>query len=562
VGWEDRADALGLGAPAPAASTTTAAPAETAGSGWEARADALMAAPTPPPVSKGESFGRGALQGASLGFGDEASAAIDTATSHIPGYRWLAQKINAVGGSGAGLPVDAPSITYQQRRDAYRAANEAAHAANPKTYLGGELAGGLATAAVPVAGAAKAATLGAKVGLGALEGAAIGGAAGLGNSKADLTQGQIGGAALDTAIGAAGGAVVGAAAPVVAQSLATVGEKARSALAKRLLTNFGGTTETGKATDTFVKELRPAVDQLKKEVLTPEGLKIATAARTDPETALDALQAHVRTLTKDRASYYKAIDDATGGFHLNDYTSYLSDQIAQRAKINTPQAKNEIKVLGEMIKDAGSTWGTQKAPLVPTLALREHVTGLQGAAGDVIGSINESERSGLMHWRAEVAKDFLNQHLDTVAKDYPQLAPIVDNIREMNRRVSAWLAPEDALKDRVGKLATKALRQSVAGAGTGATVGGIEGYVHGGVKGAVGGAVAGALGGAVAHRVAGPALAALTRGGLRAGAAVAPGVSAAATNPVVARIGRLAATDARNVGAPAVLHALAGSSDE
>jgi len=529
----------------------------------DADLDALLAksAPAAPAISKGESFGRGALQGASLGFGDEASAAIDTVTSHIPGYRWLAQKMNAVGGSGAGLPVDDPSITYQERRDAYRAANEAAHAANPKTYLGGELAGGAATAVVPVAGAAKAATLGAKIATGAFEGAAIGGAAGLGNSNADLTKGEIGGAAKDTALGAAGGAVVGAAGSAVARGLEKLGTAAKNKLASKLLTYFGGDRENALATPTTVKKIRPAVEQLKQEVLTPEGMDIARTARANPEAALDMVEKHVSNITRDRKPLYNAVDEATGGFNLGDYTRYLQDQIKKRARVNTPQAKNEVAVLDEMIQDANETWGQQVSPMVPTLALRETVTGLQKTAGKTIGSIRESEQHQLMEWRADTALDFLNKHLDAAAKDYPELAPAVEKIREMNRRTAAWLAPTEALEDRIGKKATKALINNAAAAGGGATIGGIVGAEHGGVKGGLEGAAKGALAGLAAKHVIVPALNAVGRTGLRAGAAVGPAVSAASRTAALRALGRGGVRAAEGQSLGPALTSLAGVGD-
>ena len=51
--------------------------------------DAQLGTPPSPGISKGESFGRGALQGASLGFGDEGAALADTVISHIPGVRTI-----------------------------------------------------------------------------------------------------------------------------------------------------------------------------------------------------------------------------------------------------------------------------------------------------------------------------------------------------------------------------------------------------------------------------------------------------------------------------------------
>ena len=153
-----------------------------------------------PAPGKAESFGRGALQGASLGFGDELSAAIDAKTSHfrdIVFVRTLAEKVNATGGSGGGLPVNNPDLTYQQRRDAYRNKNAEAQQANPWTY-GGTIAG-----ASPSLAIARALPFKNPIGAPAF----AGGLYGAGASDAPLGAGT----AVDTGIGAATGALLGGA---------------------------------------------------------------------------------------------------------------------------------------------------------------------------------------------------------------------------------------------------------------------------------------------------------------------------------------------------------------
>ena len=502
-------------------------------------------------VSIGESAGRGALQGASLGFADEGGALADTVISKIPGVRYVAQKLNeSAGGSGGGLPLDNPEVSYQQRRDAYRATNDAARAAHPTAYTGGELAGSAATALVPGAKALQGGTLAMRAAAGAAEGAALGGTNALGSSTADLTEGNFAGAAKDTAEGMAGGAVVGAAAPVAAAGLQKIGAKARDKLADSLLKNFGGSKDVATATPTFVKQLRPAVETLKEEVMTPEGMKIAEVARKHPQAALDELNAHVSEITKNRGAYYGAVDSAVGPVSVDDYTKFLDKQIQARTGVNTPKAKDQIRILKEMIGDAEDSWGTGQS--VPSLALREHVTGLQNSAGKVIGQINESERSELMHWRSDVAKDYLNTHLKEAARIDPRLAPVVDEINEMNRRAAAWLAPKSSLEDRAGKLATKALIRPAIGAGVGGTVGAVEGFHEGGVEGALAGAAGGSLAGLAIHHVAIPAIASAGRGILRGAA----GVDAAGVIPSVAAgtgavIDRVAAPIPAQVSPPA-----------
>jgi hypothetical protein len=136
-----------------------------------------------------ESAGRGAAQTASLGFADELAG----------GAEALLDKAR---GSGADL-----GDLYRQHRDESRANYRAAQEANPNAYTAGEAAGVVGTMLIPGLGELGAAkTLGGAV----LGGAALGAAQGLGSSEADLTKGDVGGAALDTGLGALVGGAAGA----------------------------------------------------------------------------------------------------------------------------------------------------------------------------------------------------------------------------------------------------------------------------------------------------------------------------------------------------------------
>lgn len=158
-------------------------------------------------VSPLESAGRGALQGVTFGFGDEIYGA----------------------GAGAVDWLKGDGFNYSKNRDEVRANNDAAREANPGSYIAGEIGGGLAlpfgvartgaNASARVLGrfagiapeAQQAATFGGRVLQGAGQGARAGATYGLGTSNADLTEGDVGGAAWDTAKGTAGGAALGGA---------------------------------------------------------------------------------------------------------------------------------------------------------------------------------------------------------------------------------------------------------------------------------------------------------------------------------------------------------------
>lgn len=138
-----------------------------------------------------ESAARGAYQGLTLNFGDELAGLVGAPFRSE--HSW--------------------GDAYRAGRDEMRAANKAAHDANPRSFMAGEFGGSLPMALLPFGAAGKGATLGAKVWNGMKTGGAIGAAAGLGASNADLTQGEVGQAALDTGTGGLMGAGIGGALP-------------------------------------------------------------------------------------------------------------------------------------------------------------------------------------------------------------------------------------------------------------------------------------------------------------------------------------------------------------
>lgn len=125
-----------------------------------------------PDVGGLESFGRGALQGATLGGGDEIYAAFKAARSR-PNR----------GGRTPSTPQEQQEIerVYDDTLSGVRRANAAAQEANPTTYLGGQFVGGIATAPIlPVARGATAAT---DIGAGILTGGGYGGVAGFASGE-------------------------------------------------------------------------------------------------------------------------------------------------------------------------------------------------------------------------------------------------------------------------------------------------------------------------------------------------------------------------------------------
>ena len=100
-----------------------------------------------------ESGLRGAAQGASFNFADELTGALEAGKEALVGSDQLSD-----------LPEN-----YKKYRDESRAAYKAAEAANPKTFVGGQLAGGLISL-IPAAGTTRAAKFATSIGQGALAG--------------------------------------------------------------------------------------------------------------------------------------------------------------------------------------------------------------------------------------------------------------------------------------------------------------------------------------------------------------------------------------------------------
>lgn len=157
----------------------------------------------------------GAVKGATFGFDDE-----------IGGIA------KALYDKGVGGKKEDFWDLYTKVRDSIRQEHAAAEEQHPVASFAGEMAGGiLPMVAAPEALLGKAAIKGAdwltKAKALGMTGAKVGAIAGLGNSNADLTKGQVGQAAADTAGGAASGAILGGVVmPAVEGAVTSVGKGA------------------------------------------------------------------------------------------------------------------------------------------------------------------------------------------------------------------------------------------------------------------------------------------------------------------------------------------------
>lgn len=142
-------------------------PAETQATPAGAFDDLIPAGPT-----AWESFGRGVLQGATLGGADEIYAGVKSAQSR-----------KNRGGRTPSTPQeqDEARRIYEDELSSVRAANDRAQEENPGTYFGGQLAGGIATA--PMLPVARGAGAAGDIGAGMLTGVGYGGAAGFASGQ-------------------------------------------------------------------------------------------------------------------------------------------------------------------------------------------------------------------------------------------------------------------------------------------------------------------------------------------------------------------------------------------
>ena len=160
--------------------------------------------PAATPTSRTESFFRGAGNAASFGLGDEAAGMGAKLYNLFSGE----DEIPRAAGRGINAPLS--NVTdYDVARDQERDLNKRASDDNPGTYLAGQVTGGIATSAVPIArAAAPAATTALKLAQAMKGGALAGGLYGFGESEADNGADRF----ADTLVGAETGAVLGPAA--------------------------------------------------------------------------------------------------------------------------------------------------------------------------------------------------------------------------------------------------------------------------------------------------------------------------------------------------------------
>ena len=357
--------------------------------------DAFLDAPADDPtpdVSRGESAVRGAAQGASLGFSDELVGAGSVLNDLIYGRS-----------AREGVDLSRSGELYTSERDTEREENAAAQAANPGTYLTGELAGGIATP-VPL-GKIKAATTLGKIGQGARSGAVAGGIAGAGLSEAD----SVSGVAKDALGGAAGGAALGgglgslfaagsrvargvfpptAAGARAAQAIEAEGGLLTPALqsesrAAKILESIAESSFLGseRISATRTQAIEAAQKPVQKLV---EGLSRGASREQVGEIVQDALRGKIDAFKATTEALYRNVDDAlaAGGATEGAVSLLPVKQLARQL----------LKEAGEGLKDTSAEGVlrqvAEKADVVPFRAaarLRSDLLSVTRSSQELIG---------------------------------------------------------------------------------------------------------------------------------------------------------------------------------
>lgn len=392
----------------------------------------------PPDVSHLESLGRGAAQGASLGFADEL-AGVGSAIGD-----WLGRKVG--GGIETGQSM---GDVYREGRDESRAAYKAAQTAHPYVYGGGEIGGAIASGLIPGAGAGKLGLTGAKAaaGLGALEGAVQS----VGASEAEGAKELLGDAVRGGVLGGALGGVAHAA----------FGRYANSAV-KRHAEHIADEV-LGNAPSAFKKRFA-SIQQLAPDVFDNDPA-LRKAVNSASDEGLEAVNSRLTQYTGTTQPRYNAIDTVSKPDTIGDVRRVFDAEI-YRAEREAGK-KKWANILEKVRDDATDAWSkdipglAQMSPVarqaaieakaVPTYGMRKWVTNLLTEADETMGTIAETERWKLKDRLHDLADDVLKQRLSRAAAQSPQATPIVQSLARDNRTIAVLAKAKDALQARVNK---------------------------------------------------------------------------------------------------------------
>lgn len=369
-----------------------------------------------------EAAALGAGQGATLGFSDEAAAAMD----------WLAGKLGV--GNPLATRLGEPE-TYKEFREYYRRRLAEAQRQNPKSYGAGRLAG-----AVAVPGSGLAATV------------AQGAAAGVGESEADLTKGEVGGALADAGVGGATGAVGFGAGKLLSKGV----EKAAPAL-KRALRAYS--IEKGR------KALLSGADQLaQKTPIRPEAVQEALesgAIRVGGSTAGAAKR--LGELAQARGTVYgEILDELEAAGVRGPVASEVARRLWEAGQREAQQTTIE-QVPRTFVKAARSISGKSSDEFAPgaTLGLRQAEglkRSLQEEAKAAYQQLAPKSVGKAKMDAASIVREANEEAVARAAADAPPGSPVRemgDAFEPVKRRLANTLEALEAAKKGVARESTR-----------------------------------------------------------------------------------------------------------
>lgn len=291
---------------------------------------------------------------------------------------------------------------YRQYRDAEQAQSKQLQDQSPKSFLAGQIGGGLIPAALTGGGEGL---------LGAAKiGAGYGATEGLAQSPADLTQGQVGQAALDTAKGAAAGGIIGGATSKLMGALSAAPELLEKYGARKAVAALGGTKAQ-------VKNL------VKNDMVVPTGQELLKSGIVAPlkgsEAMLDKAEQVAETSGKQIGDILNKFDVAATTdnpelkqqlFNPQDAISKIKDlqsQFTKNGKILS-QFEPQYNQLDKAI-DTVASFGDQPIPFTEANQLKNLI---DKTAYDEKGTLQDK----LMGQVRSIVNDGIEEAADRVAK--------------------------------------------------------------------------------------------------------------------------------------------------
>ncbi|HYE58875.1 MAG TPA: hypothetical protein VD948_10225 [Rhodothermales bacterium] len=324
---------------------------------------------------------------------------------------------------------------YRRERDAERARTAVAEKEHEGVFRGSQVAGTVATAFVPGLGPVKNAAMLAKLGrtgANAAKAGGLGALQGLGASEADLTKGDVVGAAKDTAIGAgtaaATSAVINKAGDAARKLVGGAEARIAERPAKELLEGIPARTQDKSLAILGGKTGTAAEIAADKEL---------NAARKNPQLFLDVVGRKADEMGEEIGTLFKNVDKADPGIARDRFLGVLGkmrDKYA--ADLDSPKVnaiKNEIAAIEELLGDR---------QVVPA-SVAHAVAKRYGRAGFSGNFTNPTDGKMLGREMYAAVKDELHKYVDEVAEKTGSLKDTASRLQHINKSYSRLSALEE-----------------------------------------------------------------------------------------------------------------------